>query len=123
MTSVPNSGAVLPPTEAFLENQTVWATAAWFDQNGNPFIPAAASYRLDYIVGYEQGVLDSVQVLAWTALTPATTNTVVITSAQNALVSATGSSELHQVLFQCTDAAGNINYARGLYNLVRVAGG
>lgn len=99
---------------SFLELSACFVTAAYFDTNGNPWQPAAVSYRVD-------DVLSGKNIVPFTAIQPGTTNQVTITSAQNSLISLTRCWEVHEVTFQITDANGNESLAAVWFDLVRVA--
>lgn len=99
----------------YVENSACIISASYFSMTGQTFTPTAIQYRVD-------DVLTGSNMVPWTSVSPAPTNQVIITSAQNAIVSYSLSSEQHQVLFQITDGFGDINYARVLYTLMEVPG-
>ena len=100
---------------SYLEGTATYATGSYFDVNGNAFTPQAVQYRVD-------DSASGTSILAWTTLTPALSNTVTVTSAQNALISPTKRSETHVVTFKITDALGNVDYQRVEYDLIRSVG-
>jgi hypothetical protein len=114
-TSQSPTGAVQGAQSCFIEQSACFVTATYFDIDGNPFTPAAVRYRLD-------DVCSGVNIVAWTALTPAESNQVTVQALQNSLISFTAASEDHQVLFQITDGAGNVVNARCVFSLLRVVG-
>jgi len=61
-------------------------------------------------------------VLPWTSITPAAVSEVIVTSAQNAMISLSRSFERHEMVFQITDGFGDVNYARVVFDVVRVTG-
>lgn len=97
---------------AFLENSDCIVTAAYFDSNGLPFVPNVIQYRVD-------DVLSEVNLVAWTELPLGETSSVTIA---NPMVSFSRPFEEHQVLFQITDRAGDINYARVVFDVIRITG-
>jgi|SRR5271155_5389776 len=98
---------------AYLENSSCLMTAQAIDLNtGLPFVPAAVAYRVD-------DVLSQQNVVPLTSITPALLLQVIVTSAQNAMISLSLNFESRQVLFQFTDGLGNVTYASVFYDLVR----
>lgn len=105
-----------PAQPAFLEFSACFVNASFVDSTGASMAPQALQYRIDDIASGDQ-------ILAWTSLTPAASVQIAITSAQNALISATRSHETHQVLLAITDPAGNGPfYARCLFDLISIPG-
>jgi hypothetical protein len=100
---------------AYLENSACFIMAAYFNAARLPMVPTAVSYRVDDLVS-------GANLVPWTSIVPQTVNEVTITSLQNGIVSYTRWSETHQVLFQITDSFGDVNYARCLFDVVRVEG-
>lgn len=100
---------------AFLENAACLVIASYFDSNGLPFVPNVIEYRVD-------DEESETNLLPWTQLPLATVSTVIITPLENRMVSFTRPFEVHQVLFQITDRAGDINYARVKFDVIRVTG-
>jgi hypothetical protein len=114
VTAVSQNG--LPVARAcYLEQSACRVTATYYDSTGTPFVPNAVSYRVD-------DVTSGANIVPWTTLTPDLTNTVTITSTQNAMISTSRASEAHQVLFQITDGTGNVSYADVEFDLIRVPG-
>jgi len=111
------AGGFQPARSAYLAGSMCYVRANWFDIAGDPWQPAAVQWRMDDITS-EQNVV------AWTPIPiPQTTNQIVISSVQNAMISYTRNHEVRQVLFQITDFYGNVAYARTLYMLIRNLGG
>jgi hypothetical protein len=109
-TNLPAQGRV-----AVLEESTCYVTASYYSRGGTLFVPTAVQYRIDDVIsGYN--------ILPWTPIGPLAVNTVTITSAQNILVSLSRWSETHQVLFEVTDNFGEVFYAYGQYDVIRVVG-
>jgi hypothetical protein len=99
--------------QVYLEYSACFITASYFDANRNPFAPNAVSYGVwDVTSGFN--------IVPWTALTPAASNQVTVTSAQNVLISFSRPFEAHQVVFRIVDGFGDTNYARVIYDLKRV---
>lgn len=101
---------------AFLENSACLITASYFDSNGLPFVPNAISYRVD-------DVQSEVNIVPWTALPLGMVSQILITPTENRMISFSRPFEEHQVLVQIIDRAGDINYARVVYDVIRVVGG
>lgn len=100
---------------AYLENSMCIITASYLDTTGAPFLPSAVRYRVTDLVS---GSI----LIPWTPVTPALTNQITITSAQNALVSWSRPSETHEVLVEITDANGNRFDASVRFDLLRTTG-
>jgi len=106
----------LPVAEAcFIQSSACQVTASFSDASGNPFTPAALSYRVDDVTSGEP-------IVPWTPITPAASITVVVTSVQNALLSLTRLFEEHQLTLQITDGSGNLTYAPARWLLRRIFG-
>lgn len=99
----------------YIEESACFVIASYFDNTGTAFVPNAVQYRIDDVVS-------GANILPWTSIVPGITNEVVITSAQNAMINNSRSSESHQVLFQVTDGFGNVTYADVSFDVIRVAG-
>lgn len=99
----------------YVEGSASAVTAQYYDTNGVLFVPAAVSYRVD-------DTISGTNVVPWTALVPAAENEVLITAAQNAMISFSRESETRQVLFEISDGFSGTYYADVFYDLVRVAG-
>lgn len=106
--SVPGANPAKP---AFLVGSACLVNAAFFDTTGAPLIPAALAYRIDDVCSGEQ-------ILGWTTLAPAPSLQVIVTAAQNAMVSNSQSHEDHQVTFKVTDGLGNIAEPYTKFSLV-----
>ena len=94
-----------------------YVTAAYFDQNGNPYIPAAVSYKLD-------DVTNDVNIIPWTVFSTSgtTSDQIPIPSASNALTVATNLTERRQVALKITAPGGVIRYDRVFYDLLNIYG-
>jgi hypothetical protein len=99
----------------FLANSACFVSAAYFDINNKPFVPSAVQYRIDDLVS-------EANIVPWTPITPGLTNLVVVTSAQNLMISLTRKCEAHQILFQVIDGAGDVCYARCEFDIVQTLG-
>lgn len=99
----------------YIEESACFVVASYFDNTSTAFVPNAVQYRIDDVVS-------GANILEWTSIVPGITNEVVVTSAQNAMINNSRSSESHQVLFQVTDGFGNVTYADVSFDVIRVAG-
>jgi hypothetical protein len=109
-----------PAQPMFFAGSACYVNASFFDTTGNPLIPSALQYRIDDLIEVN-GINTGVQILDWTSITPAATVQILVTSAQNELISNSRNSETHQVLFEITDPAGNGPfYARCTFSLLRI---
>lgn len=105
-----------PVQPAFLEGSACLITASFFDTTGSPLVPLALSYRID-------DVASGAQILGWTTVAVGSAISILVTSAQNALISNSLNHETHQVLFSVTDPSNNGPfYARCLFDLLRIPG-
>lgn len=105
-----------PAQPAFLEGSACLVNANFFDTTGAPLVPNALQYRIDDIATGDQ-------ILGWTTVMSGSSVSVLVTSAQNALISTSRNHETHQVLFAITDPSGNGPfYARCLFDLLSVPG-
>lgn len=105
-----------PVQPAFLEGSACLVNASFFDTTGSPLVPLALSYRIG-------DVASGAQILGWTTVTVGSTISILVTSAQNALISNSLNHETHQVLFSVTDPSNNGPfYARCLFDLLRIPG-
>jgi hypothetical protein len=102
------------PGLCFIEQSAVFIAIDYFDSTRFPYLPVAVQYRVDDLTSGNN-------IVPWTTIGPQVANLVTVTSPQNALVSLTRCQECHQVLFAITDDEG-INYARAVYELIRVPG-
>jgi hypothetical protein len=98
-----------------IEQSACFVTAAYFDLSRAPLVPVTVRYRMDDLASGEN-------IVPWTSLTPAVSNQLTITSAQNTMVSLTRNSECRQVLLEITDANADVAYARVVYDVLRVVG-
>lgn len=127
----------LPGVQACYDQaSSCFVSAAYFDSDGNPFVPAAASYRVDDVTSGEP-------IVPWTSLNenntaggnwtagsdvtagsgaPTSTNLISITSVQNAMISVTRPFEVHQLTVQVTDSAGNQFYENVKFLIRRIFG-
>ena len=85
-------------------------TASLFTSIDAAFEPSALSYRVDDLAS-------GANLVPWTAL-PADSTTQV--EVQNTMVSNSRRTEIHQALYQITDARGNVFYARALWEVLRI---
>lgn len=108
----PLAAAVLP---TFPAGSTVWVAISYFSDLGLPFTPNIVNYQ---VVDLASGAV----LVPWASIVPAVENTITVAPSQNEMVSFSRPWETHEVLFQITDGFGNVNYARGIYNLVAVTG-
>jgi hypothetical protein len=99
----------------YIELSSCFVTATYYSTSGALFTPASVAYRVD-------DVHSAVNLVPWTAVVPSTSNTILITSMQNAMVSDSRRFETHQVLFQIVDSFGDIFYAAALFDLRRTTG-
>ena len=112
---LPQNGLPVTGPVSINASSSCFAIASFFDVNNNPWTPTSLQYRIDVLEG-------GASVLPWTAIANnllGTVVTVLITSAQNAMVSASRRWETHQITFQITDANGNIFEARNTFTLLR----
>lgn len=80
------------------EGSAFSAIASYFDDSSDVWsaaTPTSARYRIDKVNGSEPDCWESI--LGWTTLTPATSNTITVTGAQNAIVNDYARSETHQL--------------------------
>jgi len=101
--------------QAFLEDSSCILQASWFDADRSPYLPNRVSYQL---VDVESQTV----ILPWASLGPATSNSVTVTSPQNAMINQTRGSETHKGIFQITDQNDTVFYAEVDFDIVRVAG-
>jgi hypothetical protein len=102
------------PGLCFIEQTAIFITAAYFDSTREPFLPTALQYRIDDLTSGEN-------ILPWTALGAEVSSQITVISEQNVFVSLTRLHECHQVLIEISDEEG-ANYARVVYDLIRVVG-
>jgi len=111
----PNGLGFITPRAAFLSGSASAFQCSYFDTNGNPLAPSGVNYQIDDLLSGEN-------ILGPTGLPVAATNTVVITPAQNALISLSRSRETHALTLNITDANGGLYRRRALFELVRAIG-
>ena len=85
-------------------------TASLFTSVNAAFDPSALSYRVDDLAS-------GANLVPWTSLPANSTTQVEI---QNTMVSNSRRTEIHQALYQITDARGNVFYARALWEVIRI---
>ncbi len=84
------------------------------DEDGNLLTPTTLKYRIDDLDNHRE-------VLDWTSVSsPASTNTITITAAQNALFSRALKTEQRQVTTKATAASGDIVQEDEYYTLIRI---
>jgi len=98
-----------------LENSACIITAAYFDTNGDPYVPSQVQYEINDLLSGEQ-------IAQFTPIPVGTTSEVVVTSQQNRMISLTRKFEKHQVTFQITDGFGDVFYARTIFYILRAPG-
>jgi hypothetical protein len=98
---------------AYIEGSAALVTATFYDIHGVQFVPSNLRYSVDDIVS---GAI----IVPWTEIAALTTSTVIVTSAQQMLVSLTREFEQHQVVFEITDGFGNIDFARVIFLIYRI---
>lgn len=96
------------------EASTVLLPLKHLNQDGALFTPSTLKYRVDDLTNNRQ-------VLDWTVVsTPSTTNTLTITSTQNALYNRSKPKEVRQVTVYALDSSGNESNDVFHYTLIRV---
>lgn len=115
VTPLPQSPFPVTGRAVYPELTSCFVTASYFSTTGVAFVPISVAYRVDDVVS-------AVNLVPWTSVAPSTSNTVLITSTQNAMISDSREHETHQVLFQIIDGFGDIFYATALFVLRRVVG-
>lgn len=105
---------VAGPGLCFIEQGAVFIKAEYFDLTRFPYLPAAIQYRIDDLTSGDN-------ILPWTSIPADFSTPITVTSEQNTLISSTRCHECHQVLIAIADDEG-INYARVVYDLIRVVG-
>jgi hypothetical protein len=75
------------------EGSSATFTAAFFNNSWTATAPTSARYRID-------NPDNDTEVLAWTTLTPATTNSITVTGVQNAIVSNCSRDERRQLIVE-----------------------
>lgn len=83
-------------------------TASFYSDTWVATAPTSARYRID-------NPDTNVEVLGWTALTPASSNTITVTGAQNAIVCDTSREERRQLTVEATHASTTWNSTKDWY--------
>ena len=97
-----------------IEESACFITVNFIDENGDPFVPNSAQYRLD-------DVASARPILAWTPLTPlSSTMLITVTAVQNELLGRPF--ETHQCIVQLTDGFGNVDNVRVTWDICQVVG-
>lgn len=106
-----NEGSACTLTASFFDDSTdTWAASA----------PTSAKYRIDRINGADPRAW--YEVLGWTTLTPATSNSIAVTAAQNAILDTCSYSEKRQVTVKANDSLATQYEQTHLYTVVNLAG-
>ena len=108
----PSGLGFLTPRAAFLSGSAAGFLCSYFDVNGQPLMPAALQYEINDLLSGEE-------ILEPTNLTLAVNSDIVITAAQNAMVSLSRSCETHQLKLLITDGEGQPYSRRVLFEIVR----
>lgn len=96
------------------EASTVLIPLTHLDEDNATFTPSTLKYRIDDLTNNRQ-------VLDWTTVsTPSTTNTLTITSTQNALYNRSKPRELRQLTVYAQDSSGNESNDVFHYTLIRI---
>lgn len=108
-------GRRVRPTQRVNEKSEVTLTVSYRDADGLAYTPSAVRYRIDCLTN-ERTVLD------WTSVaSPSTTNTLTITSAQNAILDDENDEEIRQVIVEVT-GSGTPRYDPFVYRLINLHG-
>lgn len=102
-------------TAVYNEASACFVQASYFDTEGNPLTPSAVWYRVDDVTSGEP-------IVPWTVLTPAATNLITVSSAQNAMISVTRAFEVHQVTLQVTDSSNDVFFPEVRFEIRRIFG-
>lgn len=108
----PEGTVANPAQPAFIVGSVCLVIAEFYDTTGAALIPSALQYRIDDVVS-------GAEILGWTTLESAATVQVIVTSAQNALITNSREWETHQVTFQVTDGLGDIAEPFTLFDILR----
>lgn len=107
-------GVVANPAQpAFNEGSACLVNAEFFDTTGAALVPTVLQYRID-------DVCSGAVILSWTTVTPAPSLQVIVTAAQNALITNSRGWETHQVTFQVTDGLGDIAEPFTLFDITEI---
>jgi hypothetical protein len=110
------SNANIPQNEQNVNDGTeCYASATFYDVDGNLYTPSSLSYRIDDIT-------NNVAVVPPTVLSPSTSVRVTITSAQNTMNVASRLRERRQVMFIVGVPGGTTRYDDTTYVLIRKVG-
>lgn len=97
-----------------IEESACFVKVNFIDEDGDPFVPTSAQYRLD-------DVASATQILAWTPITPLGSSVLITVSApQNKLIGRP--LETHQCVVQLVDGYGNVDNVRVTWEIVQVVG-
>jgi len=96
------------------EGGTVLVTATFLDKDDVNIVPTTVTYRIDDLTN-DREVLG-----VTTVSTPALSNTITVTPAQNALNGRTQPREIRQVTIKATDSAGAVAKQQFYYTLIRI---
>jgi hypothetical protein len=102
----------LTPRAAFLSGSAANFQCTYFDINGAPLEPAALSYQIVDLLSGEV-------ILGPTQLPLQSNSNIIISAAQNAMVSVSRSCETHALLVSVTDGTDNVYTRRALFEIVR----
>lgn len=106
-----NEGSACTLVASFFDDSTdVWSASA----------PTSAKYRIDRVNGADPRSWQTI--LDWTTLTPATTNSIAITGAQNAIQETCSYRETHQVTVKANDGLSTQYEETHRYAVVNLAG-
>lgn len=94
------------------QSSECYATAEYFDDQKQPFIPAIVRYKVDDITN-DRNVVPYTDIAG-----PGTSSRVSITSSQNAMVNG-GHRETRRVTFEVTAPGGGVQYPNAEYDLIR----
>jgi len=108
----PSGLGFLTPRAAFLSDSASAFLCSYFDVNGAPLMPAALQYEINDLLSGEQ-------ILGPTDLQLAVNSNIVITAAQNAMVSLSRSCETHALTVLITDGENQPYRRRVLFEIVR----
>lgn len=114
---------VLSPTgfptalAVFIEGSTAIVTIAYFNTKGLPFVPNRVQWTL---TDMSSGIV----LVPYTDIVPVElSNAVTIPGNKNGMVNKTRASEQHEILFQVTDNANQISYARAIFEIISLNNG
>jgi hypothetical protein len=102
----------LTPRAAFLSGSACSFQCSYFDVNGNALEPIALTYEVVDLLSGET-------IVEATALPLESTSNVIITAAQNEMISVSRSCETHALIVSVTDGTENVSMRRALFEIVR----